>query len=199
ALGQSVQGRLFNSTVGRDTDWFEFMVPALTEVTVSLAAQYPSRLAILEPPVEPDACFRPSVLDISTVSFAQVCGTTTGSVVLEAGTHRLVISNTYFDGIGCGAGYEQYWLSLSGQAVVVACGPSDIAGPGQGAGADGELTADDIIVYLNAFFAGDPIADVAGPGQDPNADMEFTADDIIVFLNRFFAGCEVRRGLGARC
>jgi len=189
ALGQSVQGRLFNSTVGRDTDWFEFTVPALTEVTVSFAAQYPSRLAILEPPVEPDACFRPSVLDISTVSFAQVCGTTTGSVVLEAGTYRAVIANFYFDGIGCGAGYEQYWLSLSGRAVVVACGASDIAGPGQSLGFDGELTADDIIVYLNAFFAGDPIADVAGPGQDPNADMEFTADDIIVFLNRFFAGC----------
>jgi len=100
-----------------------------------------------------------------------------------------VISNTYFDGIGCGAGYEQYWLSLSGRAVVVACGASDIAGPGQSLGFDGELTADDIIVYLNAFFAGDPIADVAGPGQDPNSDFEFTADDIIVFLNRFFAGC----------
>jgi hypothetical protein len=189
ALGQSVQGRLFNGTQLRDTDWFEFTLPALSEVTVSFAAQYPSRLTILEPPVEPDACFRPSVLDISTVNFAQVCGTNTGTVVLEAGTHRLVISNAYFDGVSCGAGYEQYWLSLSGQAVVVACGPSDIAGPGQSLGFDGELTADDIIVFLNAFFAGDPIADVAGPGQDPNSDFEFTADDIIVFLNRFFAGC----------
>jgi hypothetical protein len=191
AFGQSVQGTLFNTTVLLDTDWFEFTVPTrLAEVTVSFAAQYPSKVAILEPQVDPDSsCERPSLFDIRTISFGQMCETTTGSVELGAGTYRLVISNAYFDGIGCGAGYEQYWLSLSGRAVVVPCGPSDIAGPGQSFGFDGELTADDIIVYLNFFFAGDPFADVAGPGQSPGFDGEFTADDIIVFLNRFFAGC----------
>jgi len=69
------------------------------------------------------------------------------------------------------------------------CGLSDIAGPGQSIGADGQLTADDIIVYLNWFFASDLRADVAGPGQSTTPDGQFTADDIIVFLNRFFAGC----------
>ncbi|MFN7785134.1 MAG: hypothetical protein ACK5QR_02165 [bacterium] len=34
------------------------------------------------------------------------------------------------------------------------CGPSDVAGPGQSVGSDGQLTADDIIVFLNRFFAG---------------------------------------------
>jgi hypothetical protein len=34
------------------------------------------------------------------------------------------------------------------------CGPSDVAGPGQTPGSDGQLTADDIIVFLNKFFAG---------------------------------------------
>lgn len=72
----------------------------------------------------------------------------------------------------------------------LACGRADIAGPGQGIGADGELTADDIIVYLNAFFAGNLCADVSGPGQETvTLDGELTADDIIVFLNRFFGGC----------
>jgi hypothetical protein len=190
AFGQTVQGTLFNTTVLRDTDWFEFTVPTrLAEVTVSFAAQYPSGVAILEPQVDPDTCVRPSLFDIGTISFGQMCETTTGSVFLEAGTYRLVISNAYFDGIGCGAGYEQYWLSLSGQEVVIPCGQSDIAGPGQSLGFDGELTSDDIIVYLNFFFAGDPFADIAGPGQFPGFDGEFTADDIIVFLNRFFAGC----------
>jgi hypothetical protein len=52
------------------------------------------------------------------------------------------------------------------------------------------LTADDIIVYLNWFFASDPRANVAGPGQNTAViDADLTADDIIVFLNRFFAGC----------
>ncbi len=70
-----------------------------------------------------------------------------------------------------------------------ACGLSDVAGPGQSVGPDNTLTADDIIVFLNWFFASDTRADVAGPGQSTTADGQFTADDIIVFLNRFFAGC----------
>ena len=69
------------------------------------------------------------------------------------------------------------------------CGLSDIAGPGQSIGSDNTLTADDIIVFLNWFFAGNTGADVAGPGQSTSPDGQFTADDIIVFLNRFFAGC----------
>jgi hypothetical protein len=72
---------------------------------------------------------------------------------------------------------------------VVACGPSDIAGAGQVVGADGQLTADDIIVFIGWFFGADTRADVAGPGQDPAPDGQFTADDIIVFIGRFFAGC----------
>jgi hypothetical protein len=65
---------------------------------------------------------------------------------------------------------------------------ADAAGPGQSLGADGQYTADDIIVYLNWFFASDPRADVSGPGQSPRVDQQLTADDIIVFLNAFFAG-----------
>jgi hypothetical protein len=69
------------------------------------------------------------------------------------------------------------------------CTQSDVAGPGQTIGADGDLTADDIIVFVNWFFAADARADVAGQGQTVGADGQFTADDIILFVNRFFAGC----------
>ncbi len=67
--------------------------------------------------------------------------------------------------------------------------PSDIAGPGQSLGSDNTLTADDIIVFLNWFFASDTRADVAGSGQTTTPDGAFTADDIIIFLDGFFAGC----------
>jgi hypothetical protein len=70
------------------------------------------------------------------------------------------------------------------------CGASDVAGPGQTLGADSQLTADDIIVFVNWFFASDTRADVAGSGQVLGADGQFTADDLIVFINRFFAGCQ---------
>jgi len=71
----------------------------------------------------------------------------------------------------------------------VTCSASDVAGAAQTVGGDGQLTADDIIVYLNWFFAADRRANIAGPGQSTTPDAELTADDIIVFLNRFFVGC----------
>ena len=70
-----------------------------------------------------------------------------------------------------------------------ACGASDVAGSGQAVGADGELTADDIIVFIGWFVANDARADVASSGQQPGGDGEFTADDVILFINRFIAGC----------
>jgi hypothetical protein len=73
--------------------------------------------------------------------------------------------------------------------AICPCGLSDIAGPNQANQPDGQLTADDIIVYLAYFFIRDARADVAGSNQSLGADGEFTADDIIVFLSRYFAGC----------
>jgi hypothetical protein len=69
------------------------------------------------------------------------------------------------------------------------CGLSDIAGPGGVPLPDGEVTADDVIVFINWFTANDPRADVAGPGGVPAADGEFTADDVILFISRFTSGC----------
>jgi hypothetical protein len=73
--------------------------------------------------------------------------------------------------------------------LVPVCGLSDIAGSGQSVGPDGQLTADDIILFINWFFAADLRADIAGSGQTLIPDGNFTADDLIVFINRFFAGC----------
>jgi|GEM_PF-2095952 len=69
------------------------------------------------------------------------------------------------------------------------CGASDVAGAGQSIGADGEVTADDIIVFIGWFVTADARADVSRAGQQAGSDGEFTADDIIVFISRFIAGC----------
>jgi hypothetical protein len=66
---------------------------------------------------------------------------------------------------------------------------ADFGGQGQTLGADGLLGADDIIVFINLFFANDPLADLASPGQVPQSDNKWTADDIIVYINYFFQGC----------
>jgi hypothetical protein len=82
-------------------------------------------------------------------------------------------------------------VALSGNAVLPSSGnqtnPADVAGPGQTRGPDGTRSADDIIVFINAFFAADPFADVASQGQVAVPDGQYTADDIIVFVGAFFA------------
>jgi probable HAF family extracellular repeat protein len=73
--------------------------------------------------------------------------------------------------------------------AIPCCGPSDIAGPGPSVGPDGELTADDVILFINWFTNGNPLADIAGPGPSVGPDGEFTADDVILFIGWFSAGC----------
>ena len=70
------------------------------------------------------------------------------------------------------------------------CNLADVTQLGGSGLPDGYLTVDDIIVYLNAFFAGNlAIADVAALGGAPGADGQLTVDDVIVFLAAFFEGC----------
>lgn len=64
---------------------------------------------------------------------------------------------------------------------------ADVAGSGQTIGADGQLTADDLIVYINWYFAGAPEADVGGPASRW-VDQQVTPDDIILFIHEFFIG-----------
>jgi glucose/arabinose dehydrogenase len=64
---------------------------------------------------------------------------------------------------------------------------ADVAGSGQTIGADGQLTADDLIVYINWYFAGAPEADVGGPASRW-VDQQVTPDDIILFIHEFFLG-----------
>jgi hypothetical protein len=71
---------------------------------------------------------------------------------------------------------------------------ADIAGPGQSRVPDGAVTADDIIVFINMFFASDFRADISGPGQSRIPDGKFTADDIIVYFNCFFAASPPYQG-----
>jgi hypothetical protein len=80
-------------------------------------------------------------------------------------------------------------INAGGTLGTFTCGASDVAGTGQTIGADGDLSADDIIVFVNWFFASDARADIAGAGQTVGADGTWSADDLILFINRFFAGC----------
>ncbi|MGH7131635.1 MAG: GC-type dockerin domain-anchored protein [Phycisphaerales bacterium] len=74
-------------------------------------------------------------------------------------------------------------------APAVNC-PADVASLGGNIGGDGLLTADDIIVFLDAFFSNNLlVADIAQLGGAQGGDGQLTADDIIFFLDAFFRPC----------
>lgn len=55
---------------------------------------------------------------------------------------------------------------------------------------DTTLTADDVVMYLNAFFGANlTVADLASLGGGPTPDGRLSSDDLIVFLASFFTGC----------
>ena len=74
--------------------------------------------------------------------------------------------------------------------AVPRCNAADVAGLGGSIGPDLQLTADDVVVYLGAFFSGNlAVADIAVLGGAPGADGQLTADDIVYFLSQFFSPC----------
>lgn len=89
------------------------------------------------------------------------------------------------------------WINLDvatpGQFVgyTPKCNDADVAGLGGVPGADGQNTADDIVVYLQNFFGNVvAVADLVGLGGAPNpADGAVTVDDLVYFLSQFFAPC----------
>ncbi|MGH7131922.1 MAG: GC-type dockerin domain-anchored protein [Phycisphaerales bacterium] len=74
--------------------------------------------------------------------------------------------------------------------AAVPCNQVDIAGLGGAPGPDGRVTPDDLIAFLEGFFAGNLVkCDLIGLGGFPVPDGQLTADDIVEFLRLFFVPC----------
>ena len=193
AIGQTVRGTLFNTRTLRDTDWYEFQLASPSQVTLSFASQFPSGTAIVgRYDFAPEACDGPELLTVLNARYAGLCETYSGTIELPAGTHRAVIANSFFDGVGCGSGYEQYWLRVDATPLAAPC-LADIAGGADGGG-DGTLDGTDFIAFINSFAIGDtaadPAADVAGAGDDGlSPDGTIDGSDFIAFINAFAIGC----------
>jgi len=173
---------------GIDKDlWFAFIAPGRGTLTLdTCGAMWDTKLGVYagECPIGPDtitACnddASPACTTGTLASRVSVTTTNGGRYTIRVGGYRNT-SGTVASGAG----------TLTVGFVVLPCGASDIAGPGPSIGADGELTADDVIQFISWFTSGDARADVAGPGPSVGGDGEFTADDVILFINRFTAGC----------
>ena len=85
--------------------------------------------------------------------------------------------------------FEVVWFRFTVAGPV--CNAADVAGLGGTLGPDGQNTPDDLITFLDAFFAGNlAIADIAALGGAPGGDGQLTTDDLIRFLDQFFSPCQ---------
>jgi hypothetical protein len=75
--------------------------------------------------------------------------------------------------------------------IIHQCSPADIGVQGGGVSAcgDGRLDNNDFVAFIDAFFAGLPIADLGQQGGVPGADGAIDNNDFVVFIDLFFHGC----------
>ncbi|MFT3685733.1 MAG: GC-type dockerin domain-anchored protein [Phycisphaerales bacterium] len=74
-------------------------------------------------------------------------------------------------------------------ATFTSTNQADIGSPGGVLGPDGLLDNNDFIVFINVFFAQNPLGDRGIAGGFPGSDGLFDNNDFIAFINQFFAGC----------
>ncbi|MCU0688581.1 MAG: hypothetical protein MUE97_02410 [Phycisphaerales bacterium] len=180
-----------SSQIGRDV-WYRFVAPAAgTLMAETCGTTWDTRIAVYSTCPGSTADTAIDCNDDLSGAACSPANNLASRVIrpLTSGQTILLRVGGFINSSGIsasGAGSLNVMFSPSGPD---ACTPSDVAGPNQSVGADGVLTADDIIVFLGWYFAGDARADIAGANQAPAADGQFTADDIIVFLGRYFQGC----------
>ncbi|HYD01728.1 MAG TPA: choice-of-anchor tandem repeat NxxGxxAF-containing protein [Phycisphaerales bacterium] len=73
--------------------------------------------------------------------------------------------------------------------ALYACGAADLASTGGTPGYDGALDNNDFVVFIDYFFAQNPLADQGSTGGVPGADGAFDNNDFVVFIDNFFGGC----------
>ncbi len=78
---------------------------------------------------------------------------------------------------------------LRGDLVTPPTCLADVVGIGGEPPADGQLSGDDFIAFINAFASGEALADLVGIGGEPPADGLVTGDDFVAFVTAFASGC----------
>jgi hypothetical protein len=176
-LGRAVSGTLFNRTNLRDVDFFEFTLAQDSSVTLSFAARYFAVAAIIGEEFSPGSCFGDAALFLESVDVGGLCGVVSGSVDLDAGTHRLAIAHAYFDGLDCGSGFENYWLRVDAEPA---------GGCGADFNSDGFVDFFDFNDFVDCFDGG-----ACPPGRTADFNSDGFADffDFNDYSDAFERGC----------
>ncbi|HYD01392.1 MAG TPA: GC-type dockerin domain-anchored protein [Phycisphaerales bacterium] len=88
-------------------------------------------------------------------------------------------------GYGVHGGVTEAWIATLPPALC----PADLGATGGVPGGDGVLNNNDFVVFIDYFFAQNPLADRGSTGGVPGADAQWNNNDFVVFIDQFFAGC----------
>ncbi|HZW06715.1 MAG TPA: PA14 domain-containing protein, partial [Phycisphaerales bacterium] len=71
----------------------------------------------------------------------------------------------------------------------VQCNQADVGSTGGVNGPDGTLDNNDFVVFINYFFAHNPLADLGVTGGVPGSDGSWDNNDFVAFIDYFFSPC----------
>jgi hypothetical protein len=174
----SSEGATSSCAFSTDGDlWYTFTAPSTGTVTINTCG-----LTELNTVLTAYGACNGTEIACSNDVFEGDCffQSTLANVPVQAGTPLLFRVTTSFGG---GAG--QFSLEFTPGAPCVA----DIVSIGGLPPADGSLTGDDFISFINAFGAGELLADIVGIGGNPPGDGLITGDDFNAFISSFASGC----------
>ncbi|HYC99731.1 MAG TPA: GC-type dockerin domain-anchored protein [Phycisphaerales bacterium] len=79
-------------------------------------------------------------------------------------------------------------MAMYDPAAVALC-KTDIGATGGTTGGDGRLDNNDFVVFIDYFFAHNPLADVGIQGGIPGTDNAWDNNDFVVYIDAFFRNC----------
>ncbi|HYD02480.1 MAG TPA: GC-type dockerin domain-anchored protein, partial [Phycisphaerales bacterium] len=87
------------------------------------------------------------------------------------------------------APFASFFAVTATGATFSSTNQADVGSVGGVAQPDGILDNNDFVVFIDLFFAMNPVADRGSTGGLPGADGQWNNNDFVVYIDQFFAGC----------
>ncbi|HZW06768.1 MAG TPA: GC-type dockerin domain-anchored protein [Phycisphaerales bacterium] len=116
-----------------------------------------------------------------------------GEYYLAVGVYNMIFANGFAVTTAPVAGatttgtiHVSFYTNLPGGTRGPICGAADLGGVGGVPGADDHLDNNDFVVFIDYFFAQNPLADQGSTGGVAGADGVYDNNDFVVFIDNFF-------------
>ncbi|MGE3167013.1 MAG: hypothetical protein AB7O52_19070 [Planctomycetota bacterium] len=129
ALGSTLCASSWANGGTRDTDWYEFVVPAPLQVSWTISGELPLNSLLLRELGSSGDCDDVQVFSPTVFSDGDCAAVTSPVIALPCGTYYLFVApgtiggNAIFGGFPCGGGGNGYSLTLSGNTITTCLDP----------------------------------------------------------------------------